>query len=75
MEEMYRKFQSGESWELPPEEDPFFEPWFTECLIGAAKISLEPLLHLTSASAAWPLVDLRGLKIGMSFFHLLSKNE
>ncbi len=40
MLEMYEDFEEGESWDVPPERDPFLESPETECLIGTVEVYL-----------------------------------
>ena len=46
MQEMYEDFESGESWDVPAERDPFVESPETECLIGTAEVYLKCVAYM-----------------------------
>lgn len=64
MQEMYEDFEAGESWDVPPERDPFVESTETECLIGTAEVYLKCVAYMIELREQLNVVDYQGAEVG-----------
>ncbi|PAA54177.1 hypothetical protein BOX15_Mlig025022g3 [Macrostomum lignano] len=60
MRDMYQNYMEGESWKLPQEKDPFWEPADSPLLIGTCHVYLQSLAYLIEVAESFSVTDFRG---------------
>ncbi|PVD36027.1 hypothetical protein C0Q70_02997 [Pomacea canaliculata] len=65
MQEMFQNFQEKESWDLPPEKDPFLDDIEEEHHIGSAKLWLKPLSYMIETKEQLEIANFSGQEVGL----------
>ncbi|XP_021365706.1 kinesin-like protein KIF28P isoform X2 [Mizuhopecten yessoensis] len=65
MQQIYQDFVSGEdNWDVPKEQDPFWEPADQEILVGTAHLHLMSLAHALDIEETLAITDYKGTEMG-----------
>ncbi|XP_013392684.1 kinesin-like protein KIF28P [Lingula anatina] len=75
MQELFQKYDDGETWDVPPEQDPFYENPEDPVHIGSVKVWLQSLAYLIELKEQLEITDFRGRQMGIFNLEVVPCNK